>query len=129
MEKMKKVIIRIPKKLFSSALEKMADFINHGDIGKVYCPGDWNNWGDSPEKAGCIRPREDMEMHLQGDFYILKTEMTIGLHGFKPVVVKAMPDENGMAPAIWIRWQPGDHPYKDEKEDGFGNWLVVVKPG
>jgi len=126
--KMENITIRIPKKIFSSALKQVADFIGYGDIGKIYCPGDWNNWGDSPEKAGCIRPKSKMEMKLKNGFYELEIKTEIGFHGFKPAMVKAMPDENGMAPAIWIRWKPGDHPYKNEKEDGFGNWLVAIKP-
>lgn len=121
---MKKAIIKIPTKVIAPATGQVQEFISIGNIGEVYLPGDWNNWGDSPEKAGCIRPKSEMKMRKIGDYYIWEGFLSIGVHGFKPTVVKAEADENGMAPAIWITC-PTDE-YIKELSDKHGNWLVKV---
>ena len=120
--------IEIPKEIIEPAIKQVKDFQGIGHIGEVYLVGDWNNWGDSPEKAGCIRPKPETRMSLVGDKYVAEVELTIGVHGFKPVVVKAVFDENVMAPAIWIAC-PAEKigEYEKEKGDIHGNWLVKVK--
>jgi hypothetical protein len=124
-----KMTIKVPEEIIKPALEQIKDFVGIGNIGKVYCPGDWNNWGDSMEKAGCIRPKPEMEMVLKGEYYELEVDLGIGLHRFKPAVVAAEADENGMAPAIWITCPPeGCEEYFQEKGDHFGNWTIKVLP-
>ncbi len=120
--------IEIPAKFIKTAIEQTKDFQGIGHIGEIHLVGDWNNWGDSPEKAGCIRPKPETQMKLEGDNYVIKIELSIGVHGFKPVVVKAEADENGMAPAIWVAC-PAENfgEYEREKGDRWGNWLVKVR--
>jgi len=126
--KTKVITIKIPKYFIEPAIEQVKDFQGIENIGKVYLPGDWNNWGDSPERAGCIRPKPEIEMHLEGNYYIATVELITGFHGFKPVVVKATADEKGMAPAIWIACPfEGVGKYEQEKSDIHANWLVKVK--
>ena len=118
----------IPKEIIEPAIKQVKDFQGIGHIGEVHLAGDWNNWGDSPEKAGCIRPKPETWMRLEDDKYVAEVALTVGVHGFKPVVVKAEADENGMAPAIWIAC-PAERvgEYEREKGDIHGNWLVKVK--
>ena len=126
---MKKIVIKIPKEVIEPAIEQVKEFIGIGNIGKVYIPGDWNNWGDSPEKAGCIRPNPEMKMEKTGNYYVWEGKLSIGVHGFKPTVVKAEADENGMTPAIWIVCPTdGIDEYIKEISDRHGNWLVKVRP-
>ncbi len=125
--KTKIVTIRIPKSIIEKTVEEVKEFLGEENIGKVYLPGDWNNWGNSPEKAGCIRPKSEMEMHLEEDCYITKVELTIGIHKFKPAIISATPDQKGMSPAIWIACPvEGLGEYEQEKSDIFANWIVKV---
>lgn len=128
--KIKIVIIKIPKHLIEPAIEQVKEFVGIENIGKVYLPGDWNNWGDSQEKAGCIRPKPEMEMRLEGNFYVATVEFKptdIGKRGFKPAVIKATADDKGMASAIWIACPAeGVGEYEQEKSDIHANWLVKL---
>ena len=64
-----------------------------------------------------------------GDYYVWEGYLSIGAHGFKPTVVKAETDKNGMAPAIWIICPTeGIDEYIKEISDKYGNWLAKVKP-
>jgi hypothetical protein len=126
--KTKIITIKIPKYFFEQAIEQVKDFLGIENIGKVYLPSGWNNWGDSQEKAGNIRPKPEMEMHLEGDYYITEAKLTIGAHKFKPAVVSATADKNGMSEAIWIACpDEGLGEYEQEKSDAFKNWLVKIK--
>ena len=126
-----KVKIRIPKKFIEPALTKVEKFIDIVPIGTVYLAGDWfgNEWGHSGKRAGCIDLNRTTKMTLEGDFYIAEIKTTIGLHGFKPVVVKAAAEEDGMASCIWIAYPLGEkiEPYFCEEEDIHKNWLVEVR--
>jgi hypothetical protein len=123
-----KVKIQIPKKIFKKTIKQLKKFAGIENIGKVYCVGNWNKWGDSMEKAGCIRPKPEMEMKLKGKFYILEAEMEAGVNSFKPVVVSTKADKNGMTGAIWIPypklWRVKGY-YLDKKSE-HRNWLVPV---
>ena len=124
----KKVVISIPKEHIDPWVDKLIEFKGIGNIGKVYLPGDWNRWGESPKRGGCIEPNEEMEMNLIGDCYVIEVELTRGIHGFKPVVVKAEEYEDGMAPCFWIKCPiEGVDNYKREMADTHANWLVKVK--
>lgn len=126
--KTKIITIKIPKHFIEPAIEQIKDFQGIENIGKVYLPSGWNNWGDSQEKAGCIRPKPEMEMRLEGDNYVAAAELTVGAHKFKPAVISATADEKGMSEAIWIACpDEGLGEYEQEKSDAFKNWLVKVK--
>lgn len=121
--------ISIPAKYIEPSVEKLKEFIGIENIGKVYIAGDWNNWADSPEKAGCVRPDLRWEMKKENNSYTIILDLPIGLHGFKPVVIKTTADEKGMVPAIWIAYPQEKVPgYEPEEEDFPRNWLVKIKP-
>ncbi|MBL7058388.1 hypothetical protein ISS03_03555 [Patescibacteria group bacterium] len=69
------------------------------DIGKPYIVGDWNNWGDSPEKSGHIRPTTAT---ILNNNYYASVELATGEHFFKVVIVNSERDKNGMYGARWI---------------------------
>lgn len=120
--------ISIPAKYIDSSVEKLNEFIGIENVGKVYIAGDWNNWGDSPEKAGCVRPDPRWEMKKENNLYMISLDLSIGLHGFKPVVMKTIADKRGMVPAIWIAHPDENVPgYQPEEEDFPRNWLIKVK--
>ena len=124
----KKVEISIPRQHIDQWVNELSEFKGIENIGKVYLPGDWNNWGNSPKRGGCIEPNKEMEMTLIGDYYVIEVELTRGIHGFKPVVVKAEEYEDGMAPCFWIKCPTkGVGDYKREMADTHANWLVKVK--
>lgn len=126
-----KVKIRIPKKFIEPAIKKVRKFIGIDHIGKVYLAGDWlgNEWGHSGRRAGCVDPNKTTKMILEGNFYVAEIEATVGLRGFKPVVVKAATEEDGMASCIWIAYPLKEKvtPYFCEKEDIHRNWLLEVQ--
>ncbi len=126
-----KVVIRIPKKFIDPSIKKVEKFIGIDHIGEVYLAGDWlgNEWGYSGKRAGCIDPEKTTKMFLEGDFYAAEIETTVGLRGFKPVVVKAATEEDNMASCIWIAYPKKEKvkPYFPEKEDAHRNWLVEVQ--
>lgn len=128
----KKIKIAIPDKFIRPAIEIVKEFIGTGDIGKVFLTGNWENWGDSanPEsvRAGCMRPTKEREMRLEGENWVIEVELVVGVYAFKPVVVTALADEKGMAPASWIVCpEEGVGEYICETTDVFHNWLVKVK--
>lgn len=123
------VKIAIPARFIDPVVGRLEEFIGIDNIGKVFIAGDWNNWGDSPEKAGCIRPDPKWEMKKENDLYTISLDLSIGLHGFKPVVIKTTQDKNGMVPVIWIAY-PHENVlgYEPEEEDCPRNWLIKIKP-
>lgn len=126
-----KVKIRIPRKFIEPAIKKVKKFIGTDYIGKVYIAGDWfgNEWGHSRRRAGCIDPEKTTKMQLEGAFYVAEIEATTGLRGFKPVVIKAATEDDGMASCIWIAYPLNEEvkPYFCEEEDIHRNWLVEVE--
>ena len=123
------VKIEIPVSLIQSTLDQLSDFQGFGHIGWVGIAGDWNNWGDSPEKAGCVRPKDADLMKLEGDKYVWEGDLSIGIHRFKPVVVTTEADPAGMCGASWIRCpSKGIGPYTREPGDRHSNWQVKVLP-
>lgn len=124
-----KVKIRIPRKFIEPAIRQVLEFMDIGDIGRVFLTGDWNDWGKSQKSAGCVVPASTTEMTLEnGIYYVAEVELTRGLHGFKPVVIRAEADENGMAPCIWIACpENGTGEYWREPGDVHANWLLGVK--
>ncbi len=122
--------ISIPAKYIDPSIDRLKEFEGIENIGKVYIAGDWNNWGDSPEKAGCIRPDPRWEMKKENDLYVAMVDLPIGLHGFKPTVVKTTADKNGMVPAIWIAYPREEkvEGYEPEEEDFPKNWLIKILP-
>lgn len=121
------LIIGITALLFQSHLDELGDLLGYPPIGEVHLPGDWNNWGDSPEKAGHIRPKPETKMELSGDFYQLVVKgLSVGLHNFKPAIVINMPDKNGMAKARWLPY-PGST-YDFLTEGKHQNWCLKVLP-
>lgn len=104
---MKETIIKIPKWVFEPAINQIKEFIGIGNIGKVYIVGDWNNWGNSPKKANCIRPKPEMEMEKIGNYYIWNGKLSIGTHKFKPAIVKTESDDSTLS-VIWIIYPTGE---------------------
>ena len=116
--------ISIPKEFIEPAVKEVEDLIGVDCIGEVHMVGDWNNWGDSPKKAGCINPIPETQMQLVEGKYVIELDLSSGIYEFKPVVIKASRDNDGMAPAVWIScpgetggFRPGKH----------GNWKIIVK--
>ena len=121
--------ISIPAKYIEPSVERVKDYIGIENIGKVYLVGDFDNWGDSPERAGCIRPTPKREMKKEGGTYSIEIEVDPFLHGFKPVVIKSIADKKGMVPVIWIAYPNENVPgYQPEEEDFPRNWLIKIKP-
>lgn len=124
-----KVKIQIPAQLIQPTLNEVSDLIGVENIGWVGLAGDWNNWGDSPEKAGCVRPNTENEMQLEGENYVLEVDLTVGLHRFKPVIITNGGDQNEMCGASWIACPSnGVPPYTRESGDSHSNWQIIVKP-
>lgn len=120
--------IRIPANAVSPAiadLEKLG-LIGTEKIGQVHLTGDWNNWGDSPQRPGCIRPTPETLMELQDEVYVLEIDVPVGLHDCKPVVVKCGAYADGMVAAVWISC-PESQVGRFRQHGRHSNWQFVVR--
>lgn len=88
-------------------------------IGELHIAGDWNNWADSPERAGCVRPSEDTLLISDDNVYSITVDLPRGIHQFKLVIIRAEPYDDGMCAAYWI----------DCPSDGIGEFRLVKKRG
>ena len=102
----------------------LMDIIPHA--GECYLVGDWNNWGDSPEKAGCIRLNSSKKMVLSHGLMIADCKLTPGAHEFKLAFPRAAADENEMVPCDWVGCPPDG--YLEYTSSGKNNnFRVVIK--
>lgn len=125
---MPRVRLEIPERYFVASMLILQDLklLNHDVIGKVHLPGSWNNWGDSPEKAGCIRPKPETQMHQEDSNFIIDIDIPSGIHTCKPVVVMTEPDDNGMCRSEWIECtEKGQGEFT--REGHHANWRFVVR--
>ncbi|MCX6800031.1 MAG: hypothetical protein NT091_02720 [Candidatus Falkowbacteria bacterium] len=121
--------ININAQLIQPTINAVKDFLEYEPIGEVYVAGSWNNWGDSPEKAGCIRPKKEYQMRLEAGRYVWEGNISIGLHEFKPVVITSTADTDGMCNASWIKYPERFIKfYSRAPNSKHGNWQIILKP-
>ena len=118
------ITVSIPKEFIEPAVKEVEDLIGVDCIGEVHMAGDGNNWGNSPQKAGCIYPSPETQMQLVEGEYVIEIDLPPGIYEFKPVVIKASRDHDGMAPAVWISCPEGIGNFRPGKH---GNWKMVIK--